>query len=322
VRTFSKISKVVALVCSLALVSTASAQWPQTTDHHRYSIEFGARAYDRPGTNLDIPLIVEADTLVPLFDAEQATDLGATAGAEIKFNFETRYGNEFEVRSLLAFWRTQIDEIEGPNIDSPFFVDGFIPDTFNYSYDSDFWSIEVMKRQAIRPGLIGILGPRVVSTKDNVFYRATAAIDPGDGSLPVTLAADTDVTATNILIGLQTGFEVNQPITHDFHINGFLRVGGYLNPTQITATNGDSVNGFVTHQLTKNTGSFLGEVGGRGYYYFVPNRAAVYVGYEATWIDGIALAPTQLIFSGIDPTVETANTIFFQAITFGLNFTY
>ncbi len=339
-RTLPIISKVVVIFAGLALVTSANAQWPQATDHHRWSLEFGAVAYDRPGTNLDIPLIVESDTRFPLFDAEDATDLGSTAGAEIKFNFETRYGDEFEVRSILAFWDQKIDQIDGPRLDSPFFIDGFIPDTFNYGYNSDLFSIEIMKRRAFKPGIIGMLGPRVVSTKDNVAYRSTLQVDPGDGTPPVTAAADSEVTATNILIGLQTGFEINQPISDQFYLKGFVRVGGYLNPTQVTITEVDSIDRLVvapttnrqtietevtsdiTNQLTKNTGSFLGEIGGRGYYELIPNRAAIYAGYEATWIDGLALAPTQLIFTDVSPTVETANTIFYQAVTFGMRFTY
>jgi len=52
----------------------------------------------------------------------------------------------------------------------------------------------------------------------------------------------------------------------------------------------------------------------------VPNTASLYVGYEATWIDGIAVAPAQLIPSNFGG-VETANTVFFQAVTFGFSFT-
>ena len=102
-----------------------------------------------------------------------------------------------------------------------------------------------------------------------------------------------------------------------------MRLGGYYNPTEVTTEDTDLISGTVTHRQTKSTGSFLGEVGGRLYVDFVPNCFSGYVGYEANWIDGIALAPAQfLAATTATPSIDTANTAFFQGVTFGLKFTY
>lgn len=320
-RTFNIVATVIVLVASAAFVSTASAQSPYTKDA-RWSVEFGGKAYDRPGDDLGIPLIIDGITRETLFDSEQASSLGSTAGAEVKFNFVSRHGNEIEIRTILANWNENY-EIEGDNLRSPFFpVPGSEPTTVNYDYESDYFSIELMKRKAILPGVTCMFGPRFVSTKDEVTFAGSLLVDPGDGSPPVVFTQTQTTEATNALIGLQGGFEVNVPVGQTCYVNGFMRLGGYTNPTEVTIGGGDNFSNISTlTSETKSTGSFLGEVGGRLYGDIVPNCLAGYVGYEATWIDGIALAPAQLLPTSVGG-VETSNTAFFHAVTFGFNFSY
>ena len=256
-----------------------------------------------------------------MFDSDDATDLGGSAGAEVKFNFQSRYGQEWEVRSTLASWDVSSDQITGPNIESQFFPTDVVPGTFDYEYNSDYFSIEIMARRAMLPGIVGMFGPRIVSTRDQVSLISQFQVDPNNGLPLVTVNAQSDFEATNLLLGLQGGLELNQPISEGVYLNGFIRVGGYFNPTEVTFTNVDTVTPLVTNQLTKSTGSFLGEVGGRIYVDLVPNCASVYAGYEATWIDGFAAAPAQILTTTIPPSIDTSNTIFFQAVTFGMRFT-
>ena len=53
---------------------------------------------------------------------------------------------------------------------------------------------------------------------------------------------------------------------------------------------------------------------------FLPNCISGYVGYEATWIDGIALAPANVTLVG--GAIDTNNTSFFEAVTFGMQILY
>lgn len=320
-RTFSIISTLVVLLTSLVLVSPAEAQWPQTTSHNQWSLEFGGRAYDRPGDGNGIPLIIDSTTRASLFDSNDATDLGGSAGAEVKFNFHSDYGREWEIRSIIADWDIVSEQIVGPNFESEFFPTEVDPGTFDYEYNSDFFSIEFMCRKAPIPGVVFMFGPRVVSTKDHVSLISSFQVDPEDGTPLVTVNARSDFEATNVLIGGQAGLEFNKPITNTFYINGFIRAGGYFNPTEVTFTDVDTLTPVVVNSLTKSTGSFLGEVGGRAYFDIVPNCVSCYGGYEATWIDGIALAPAQILTTTVPPSIDTSNTMFFQAVTFGLRFT-
>ena len=323
-RTFTLVATVIVLLANAAFVSTTHAQWPSVaTKDPRWTVEFGGRAYQRPGDELGLPLITDGITMESLFDSGQASELGTTVGAEIKFDFVTQRGREIEIRTIIADWQQDF-LIEGANLRSPFFTTpGSEPTSVDYSYGSDFFSIEVMGRRAVSPGITFMFGPRIVSTKDQVQFSGSLLVDPGDGSLPVNFTSTQITEATNILIGLQAGFEFNLPVSNSIYLNGFIRTGGYTNPTEVTTTTFDNVSTVmpVTRQL-KSTGSFLGEVGGRIYGDIVPNCCSAYFGYEATWIDGIALAPAQLLMPTGTTGVETANTPFFQAVTFGLNFTF
>ena len=73
-------------------------------------------------------------------------------------------------------------------------------------------------------------------------------------------------------------------------------------------------------QIDQSTEAFLGEVGGKVHFDLIPNCLSAYAGYEATWIDGIALAPANV--GNLGPAVITQNTSFWHAITFGAHMNY
>ncbi|MFT5302846.1 MAG: hypothetical protein ACI87E_004030 [Mariniblastus sp.] len=321
-RKFSLIATVVVLLASVACVSKTQAQSPYAvTKDSRWTVEFGAKAYDRLGSELGLPLITDGITNDTLFDSEQASELGSTVGAEIKFGYVSKSGREFEIRTIIADW-DQSHEVTGANLESPFFTTpGSEPTTVNYDYDSDYFSIEVMQRRALSPGITFMFGPRFISTKDKVEFAGSLQVSPGGGA-PFLFTQTETTEATNALIGLQAGLEFNVPVTQDIYVNSFIRTGGYMNPTEVITSVRNNVSGLVgaEQRQTKSTGSFLAEVGGRLYVDIVPNAMSTYVGYEATWIDGLAVAPDQIL--NTSGGIETANTPFFHAVTFGLNFSY
>ncbi len=323
-RKFTLIATVIVLLANATWVTQTQAQLPGTsTKDTRWTVEFGAKAYNRPGSELALPLITDAITFETLFDSNQASELSSAGGAEVKFGFVSKLGREYEIRTIIADWQQDF-EINGANLRSPFFpTAGQEPTTVTYDYDSDYFSIEVMTRRAISPGITFMFGPRFVSTKDKVRFAGSLLVDPLDGSQPVVVTETTTTEATNALIGAQAGFEFNIPMTQDIYVNSFIRTGGYMTPTEVTSVTNDNVS-LVRNppgRRTKSTGSFLAEAGGRVYVDVVPNTMSTYVGYEATWIDGIAVAPDQILTTGLEG-IETANTIFFHAITFGVNFSY
>ena len=329
VRTFKFIAIIAALVASgsmWASESLAQGFFRQSNfsqqgfnrtsfQDHRFSVEFGAKAYDRPGDDLGLPIISDGVTNEVLFDSENASDLGSAGGAEVKFNFTNKRGRELELRTVIVDWE-ETSEIGGANLVSSFFpVAGAQPDSIGYDYDSDFFSIELVTRRAVRPGFTVSFGPRIVSTKD--FVEVSGSQDIGG----VTFTQIQTTEATNILLGLQGGLEFNLPLADGVRLQGFTRLGGYTNPSEVNIGTVDPAGTVTEGRLSKQTGSFLGEVGGRLYVDILPNTLSGYVGYEATWIDGLAVAPAQIL-SGTANGVDTANTIFFNAATIGLRMTY
>lgn len=323
---FFKLSVLIFLLAGVGMSSTTNAQWqPTTLKDNRFSAEFGVKLLDRPGDELGLPLISDRPTNATLFDASQASDLGGAVGAEVKFNFETGFGRELEFRTILADWSEDATQISGPDLVSPFFpVAGSEPTDVSYGYGSDYFSVELMARRAVRPGVTFMFGPRIISTKDQVTLSGSLTVNPVTGGAPITVTQTTVTEATNILLGGQTGFEFNLPVNQSVWANAYIRAGGYFNPTEVnqSVANNTSLAPPITNTATENTGSFMAEVGGRVYVDLLPNAATLYVGYEANWIDGIALAPAQLLTDFTTNGIETTTTPFFHAVTAGIRVQY
>ena len=315
-RKLTLIATAIAMLLTAWNAQSANAQWPQSTfKDSRMSLEIGAKAFDRPGVDSTAPVITDGLTSATLFNAEQASDLGTNFGAEVKLNLVNRRDREIEVRSIIAGWEEH-SMFTGNNLQSGFFpVPGSEPTTFDYNYESDYFSIEVMRRRAVVPGVTVMAGPRFVSTSDQITAAGSRVITG------TTVTQTQTFEATNALIGLQGGLELNFPVTNAIYANGFLRVGGYFNPTEFnTRTENSATSVIITGQRDQSIESFLAETGGRVCVDLIPNCVSTYVGYEATWIDGIALATANA--QAVGPGIDTTNTAFFHAVTFGVQVDY
>ncbi len=311
---FSTQSICILLVAGFVFSSTGFGQWPQTTSHNPWSLEIGAKILDRPGNDLDIPLVTDSNTLVPLFTSTQAADLSTAVAPEIKFNFQTRNGRELEIRSFIAQWDETPGALFGPDLTSPLFPVGVVPDVLTFEHDSDMFNLEIMDRRAAVPGLVCMMGPRLLTTSDTI--RTTSTVG--------AVVSEESVKAKNVLMGFQGGLELNRPVCDGLYFSSFIKGGGYFNPT--SADYSSRIAGVTTTFLedSQSTASFLGEVGGRLTWDFIPNSFSGYAGYEATWIDGMALASTQVLQAagGQSLAIHTSNTEFFHGAVFGLRVTY
>ena len=324
-RTFLTITAVAISIAASFSNSHCYAQWPGSTrgDIHKNWLEIGGRAYSRPGTDSDIPIVSDSNTGATLFSADQATNGGSAPGLEISFGFE---GNnllerQWEFRSIVAEFEVDTD-VAGPNLSSPLFPGDGV-ESFNYEYESRLLSFELNSLRTLAPGIRFSSGPRYVSLREVAttdLFTPTPTGVVGTPLIPVNTVATRE--ATNGLIGLQAGLDLRFQVSRQIYTTGFIRTGGYYNPTEVTSTLNSFSDGLLFDSepdttITKSTGSFLAEVGGRVYVDLYHNLVSSYVGYEATWIDGIALAPTAFLNDGT-AGVDTANTLFFHAITFGL----
>ena len=317
-RKLAVFATIVAIVVATGTFSkTCQAQnpWqPWSLNENKMSIEVGAKVFDRPGVDDQAPVVFDSVTNQTLISNEQATDFGSTFGAEIKLNFPDRWDNQLEFRTVLANWDEDL-QAAGPALASGFFPDPLNPpQPFDMDLESDFYSFELMRKRTIRPGLTLFGGPRFVSTSDRLSTESSLTIDLA------TITANNAWEASNSMTGLQGGFEVCRPLAQAVYVSGFFRGGGYHNSTKVTTASSVSTSPFTTQTSRRQSSqSFIGEVGGRVHFEILPNSLGTFVGYEATWIDGIALTSANIENVG---GIDTNNTIFFQAVTFGVNLSF
>ena len=330
-RIFSQVNSLAAILtvlCFCILCSTANAQWldySQNGNGENY-VEFGLRIYDRPDNeNFDFPLITNGTTGVTLFDGADASDGGNAVGVELSYHFQTRHHNRFEFRTFLANFESEsvIGDAGPGNLSStitPFFGGTF--DTIDFELDTQLFSFELNRKRAVRDGITLFAGPRFVSFDDEVTSAATFT----DGA--ATNQDLLSVEAINHLIGAQVGVRLNGRLGSRVRGVGLFRIGGYFNPTTVRTTNTTGTIVGATGLLipttsvdtdeTESTEAFLAEVGGK-LFFDITDKLSFFAGYEATWIDGLALASPSLINFG-GPEVDTNNTLFLNAITVGFSF--
>lgn len=315
------ITTLAAVVLALSIVTDVNAQWPEYTQVGQQNyIEIGGRAFNRPGTDLQLSILQDATTSETLFTANQATSASSAAGVEMSYHFRNRHGRNMEFRTFTGTWDAQTTIDQG-NIESPLFP-GDVADFVDYNYDARIFSFELNSKRALRQGLTLFGGPRFVSFNDQVSFVAGVNADP-IGGVPFATERRESIEAINNLIGLQSGLRFEKQATQFFRGAGFIRAGGYFNPTKVRTSEQAGLTVLPPTELlrteaTKATGTLLVELGGKLYLDFAPN-CSLFAGYEATWIDGVALAPPSFLTAD-SGEVETANTLFIHAITFGMRF--
>lgn len=316
--------RVLKTLLAFALVATctqaALAQWPDTTapGNSRFWMEANGKVLDRPGSQLGVPLITNDITKDVVLTTDQITDLGSTAGAEVRFGSHSKLmGIDWEFGTQFGGWETDFSA-NGPDLASPFFA-GLDPDIVGVNYKSDFVSLELNMRKALFPGLTFLTGPRYFRLTEDMNLTSSTTIDTLSG--PFTVNTQDMTNIVNSAIGWQIGMEYNQPVTRDIYLQGFIRTAGLLNGTRLDRSSQTTLVDQTTTSVSKDTGMFIGTTGGRVYFTIIPNSLRSYAGYEAQWIDGVAIGPAQFLGNGTE-SIDTTNTIFWHAITFGLRFTY
>jgi hypothetical protein len=277
--------------------------------------ELTGKVFDRPGTDLGQPLITDSVTNEILFSSDDLTDLGQSAGVEIRFGSLGRCGRLWEARTGFTEWSEEYNFI-GDNLQTPL-APGFEPDEIDVDYESDYFTVDFSLKRVVLPGFTLLVGPRFVSLREDLSFETETTITTPFGDFD--LLTENEIHTRNPMIGIQIGGEFNMPISRDIYVNGFIRSSGMSNFTELQTREITTITDEVLREETKQTGTFIGEVGGRIYTDLIPNCLSGFIGYEATWIDGVALAPTQGDFATTG-AVFTGVTPFFQAITFGLRY--
>jgi hypothetical protein len=303
------------------MLSRSQAQWAYyNNDSSRFSIDASVILLDREGDDNNVALIQNDLTLAPLLTSGQATDLNTTAGIEMAMMFHGPAGREIEIESSYAQWDTAFSFF-GENLETPF-LPNLNPHDINYAYDSQLFSIEVNIRREWTPGLTFLIGPRFLSLQEHTEFDSQTTIIIPPPQPNVEFVTRNVIDTTNPLIGGQIGMEWDFQLSRDLYVNSYIKAGAFGNAARATLTSETTIQALLEERRTKNSGAFVGEVGGRLNYSIFPSALSAFVGYQAMWIDGVALAPPQFINVNNDGALFVANTPFFHGAVFGLEARY
>ena len=320
------------LFFSIGCLCTESlrAQWPTDFQNVGQSyLEISGKIYDRPGDDLGVPVITNSIDGSTLLTSGDITDLNGGAGAEARFGATGPRCRNWEIRTFVGNWDNDFF-FDQPNLTSPLIppldtlgVDTmgmtFSPDQIDLNYESEIYSVEFNFRKPWTNGITLIAGPRFIRLNEELMFTTDSIIDIRP--LPGEFEFDTEnrFETANNLIGAQVGALMNFPISRDLYLNGFIRTGVYGNFMRLDVDADTSLTDPTFQRFERSTSSFVAEVGGKLFVDLLPGCLSGFTGYEATWMDAVALAPVQA--QTLEPTgINTRNTPFFHAITFGLQY--
>ncbi len=152
-----------------------------------------------------------------------------------------------------------------------------------WEYDTNLYNAEFNVRWNLYSRLTLLGGFRWVNLSENL----RGSLIPSERFPPFW-----NTTTTNNLFGLQIGADGKIWERGGFSINGLIKAGAYLNNTE--ESTGVSIFKIVRPSTaTTNQASFVGEIGLQCKYQ-LNQRLALKAGYEALWLEGVALAPGQI----------------------------
>ena len=299
---------------------TAKAQqhWPRDFQNvgNTY-FELSGKAYDRPGLDgIGFPVLVDGPTGAIFLESNDFTDLGGAGGAEVRFGSDSYRGQKWEVRTWLVNWEEEFF-FDNINQTSPLFT-ALDPDEIDIQFDSRIYSIEFMFRRPVTSGFTFLIGPRFVSFNEDLDFQTATEVPTPLGA--VDIFSENELSVRNSMLGGQVGALINHQVSRDIYVQGFIRAGGYANFIEMRTfadTNQTDPQGGL---FRRDQSAFIGEVGGKIFCDVIPGTMSGFVGYEATWLDDVAVAPAQAV-NGLLPTeIIAGDTPFFHAISFGMQF--
>jgi hypothetical protein len=185
---------------------------------------------------------------------------------------------------------------------------------------SDLSSFELNFKRPVTDWIALFAGFRFVEFDETMAFNATV----GDAAIPPIF-----VRSFNDLYGFQVGSDVTLwDCGGPFRLVATGKAGVYANSASNRADDAGERPDYVDSASAGHT-SFLGEIGLVGTYQINCNLTAR-VGYQVTWLDGVALASQQQprLDPAHDPddfgspSVATGGTAFYHGVTVGLDYRF
>jgi hypothetical protein len=190
-----------------------------------------------------------------------------------------------------------------------------------WTYSTRLYNAEVNVRRDLSPRVTVLAGFRWAKLSEDL-----------QGTMPTQrLVPFWDTTTNNNLYGLQIGGEWKMLNRSRFSIDGLMKAGIFDNNAEETGTV-SIYRALYSESASTDHAAFLGQVGLRCKYQ-VTERLLLKAGYEALWLEGVALAPAQIsrtMSHGVPVTdvyvqslgVDSSSGAFFHGATAGLEFAF
>jgi len=187
-----------------------------------------------------------------------------------------------------------------------------IPYPMQFDYSSKLYNAEMNVRWNPCDRVTMLAGFRWVELRENL----------DGGEITPLLAPFWNTTTTNNLYGFQIGADTKLWERCRFSIDGLVKAGVFDNHAEHRSTIPFGTD--VSVSDSTNHTAFLGEVGLQAKYQVTCNLT-LRAGYEAIWIDGVALAPGQIQetrFRTEETGINTNGGVFYHGATAGFEYSF
>jgi hypothetical protein len=187
----------------------------------------------------------------------------------------------------------------------------------SWDYDTRLYNAEINVRWNAYSRLTLLAGFRWVQLSE----KLQGSLVPLEGFKPFW-----NTSTTNNLFGLQIGADGKIWERGRFSINGLIKAGAYVNHAE-ESTGVSIFKVLRPSSTTTNHAAFVGEIGLQCKYQ-VSKGLGLKVGYEALWLEGVALAPGQIreTYTTQPDTVHalgvSSSRVFFHGATAGLAYSF
>lgn len=277
------------------------------------SFNISFRAFDRPNEGDRQAVAVNQVSNQAVLLNNDVSELGGGLGPDISYIFGSEYACKYEVRGFFINWDNQ-NSRSGANITSPL-IPGASFQRFQTDYNSEMFSIELNQRNDLTDYFTSILGVRYLSLNEQLDFVGSGTLAPPNPPLPLTVTSTTETK--NPLLGLQAGGETRFMLTQGIHMDATVKGGIYSNSARQSNVSGTNFTPGVSRGGSNNDVTLLGEFSLRLHYDLIVNHMSAFIGYDAIYLQGVAIAPRNV---QLNTGIDDQENIGFNGINFGLRF--
>ena len=252
-----------------------------------------------------VPLVVDSSNGDVLLDDD--LNMGSQNGLRLSVSRQMNHCNDLEFEYFGVENMGATTHIDTPGAQFVVYGAQFGSDPLDVTYATDLYNFEMNWRHRLRcKRFKSLLGFRVMEMREDLLTLDAASPPPlfqGDVS--------------NHLIGGQFGIEGLLFKQCRLEIEGGLKIGIYHNDADFFASFPQAGPAAVFQANEEHT-AFTGDMW-LGMNYWLTDHLAFTLGYQAMWMEGVALLPEQLddLAVPILGDLDMAGSPLYQAITFG-----